>query len=51
MIFSYRSGETKESILADLAVGFEAEFIKCGITGSEREVKINRLIEIDKSLK
>ncbi len=51
MIFSHRSGETKEGILADLAVGFEAEFIKCGITGSEREIKINRLIEIEKSLK
>jgi enolase len=50
-IFSHRSGETKESILADLAFGFQADFIKCGITGKEREVKINRLIEIEKSLK
>jgi enolase len=47
MIFSHRSGETKESILADLAVGFEAEFIKCGITGAEREIKVNRIIEIE----
>lgn len=51
MIFSHRSGETKENILADLAFGFEAEFIKCGITGEVREAKINRLIEIEKSLK
>lgn len=50
-IFSHRSGETEESILADLAFGFEADFLKCGITGKEREVKINRLIEIEKSLK
>ena len=49
-IFSHRSGETNESILADLAFGFEADFIKCGITGKEREVKIKRLIEIEKNL-
>lgn len=49
-IFSHRSGETNESILADLAFGFEADFMKCGITGKEREVKIKRLIEIEKSL-
>jgi enolase len=51
IIFSHRSGETDESILADLAFGFQADFFKCGITGKEREVKINRLIEIEKSLK
>ena len=51
MIFSHRSGETNESILADLAFGFQADFIKCGITGKEREAKINRMIEIEKSLK
>ena len=51
MIFSHRSGETDENILADLAFGFQADFIKCGITGKEREAKIKRLIEIEKSLK
>jgi len=51
IIFSHRSGETEESILADLAFGFQADFIKCGITGKEREIKLNRLIEIEKSLK
>ena len=50
-IFSHRSGETDENILADLAFGFQADFIKCGITGKEREAKIKRLIEIEKSLK
>ena len=50
-IFSHRSGETTENILSDLAFGFEADFIKCGITGKERISKINRLIEIGKSLK
>jgi len=51
IIFSHRSGETEESILADLAFGFGADFIKCGITGKEREIKINRLIEIENGLK
>lgn len=50
IIFSHRSGETEEDILADLAFGFSADFFKVGITGSEREVKIKRLIEIQKSL-
>ncbi len=51
IVFSHRSGETQESILADLAFGFQADFFKCGITGKEREIKIKRLIEIEKSLK
>ena len=50
-VFSHRSGETQEEILADLAFGFGADFFKCGITGKEREVKIRRLIEIEKGLK
>lgn len=50
-IFSHRSGETEESILADLAFGFGADFIKCGITGKAREIKIKRLIEIENKLK
>lgn len=51
IIFSHRSGETDETILADLAFGFEADFIKCGITGKERECKIKRLIEIEEKKK
>lgn len=50
IIFSHRSGETEENILADLAFGFQADFLKCGITGIERENKIKRLIEIEKNL-
>ena len=50
LVFSHRSGETNESILADLAFGFQADFFKCGIVGKEREVKIKRLIEIQGSL-
>ena len=45
-----RHGETEENILADLVFGFEADFFKCGIDGKEREVKLKRLIEIEKSL-
>ena len=50
IIFSHRSGETKETILADLAFGFGADFFKCGIEGDVREGKIKRLIEIEESL-
>lgn len=51
VVFSHRSGETEENILADLAFGFQADFLKCGITGKEREAKIKRLIEIERKLK
>jgi len=51
IVFSHRSGETNETILADLAFGFGADFFKCGITGKEREIKIKRLIEIEKSVR
>jgi len=50
IIFSHRSGETKESILADLAVGFGADFLKCGIDGPGRDVKLKRLMEIEKEI-
>lgn len=49
IVFSHRSGETEENILADLAFGFQADFFKCGITGKERLSKLNRLIEIEES--
>lgn len=50
IIFSHRSGETDETILADLAFGFGADFFKCGITGKEREAKLKRLIEIEEDI-
>ena len=50
IIFSHRSGETSESILADLAVGFEADYIKCGIQGKGRNEKIKRILEIKEML-
>ncbi len=50
LVFSHRSGETEEDILADLAFGFGADFLKAGIDGKEREVKMERLVEIEGSL-
>jgi len=48
-IMSHRSGETLDYSLADFAFGFQADFIKTGIKGREREIKLNRLLEIEKS--
>ena len=50
-ILSHRSGETLDDALADLAVGFQADFIKCGISTKWREIKLKRLIEIEKQIK
>jgi len=50
IIFSHRSGETMDDALADLAIGFQADFIKTGINGRERLIKLRRIIEIEKSL-
>jgi enolase len=45
---SARSGETEDTWLADLAVGWSADAIKVGsITRSERLAKYNRLLEIE----
>ncbi|MDO8517323.1 MAG: enolase C-terminal domain-like protein [Nanoarchaeota archaeon] len=49
IIFSHRSGETMDDALADYAVGFGADYIKTGIAGKERLVKLRRIIEIEKS--
>jgi enolase len=50
MIFSHRSGETMDNALADFAVGFGAHFIKCGIYGRERLIKLKRIMDIEKTL-
>ncbi|MBX4196630.1 hypothetical protein KW805_03505 [Candidatus Pacearchaeota archaeon] len=49
-ILSHRSGETMDDALADYAVGFGADYIKCGIATPWREVKLNRLIEIERQI-
>ena len=51
IVFSHRSGETEENILADLAFGFQADFFKCGIDGKEREMKLRRMVEIEENLR
>lgn len=45
-IASHRSEETCSSLLADLAVGLGAKYLKVGINRGERVSKINRLLEI-----
>lgn len=48
VVFSARSGETEDSWLADLAVGWGGGKIKIGaITQSERLAKYNRLLQIE----
>jgi len=51
MIFSHRSGETMDDAIADYCVGFQGDFIKTGIYGRERLIKLRRVMEIEKSLK
>lgn len=47
-VVSARSGETEDSWLSDLAVGWNAGQIKVGSThGSERAAKWNRLLELE----
>lgn len=48
VVVSARSGETEDSWLADLAVGWGGDYIKIGsITRSERLAKYNRLLAIE----
>jgi len=49
-VMSHRSGETLDNSLADFAFGFQTDYIKTGVIGKEREAKLNRLIDIEKSL-
>jgi len=51
MIFSHRSGETQDDILSDYCVGFGGQFMKAGIFGKERLIKLKRVMDIERSLK
>jgi len=51
MIFSHRSGETMDDILADYCVGFGGQFLKTGIFGKERLIKLKRVMDIEKRLR
>jgi len=50
MVFSHRSGETMDDILADYCVGFGGQFLKAGIYGKERLIKLRRVMMIERSL-
>ena len=50
-IVSHRSGETCDATIADLAVAYEANFLKAGaLCRGERIAKYNRLLYIEKQL-
>lgn len=49
-IASHRSGETCDTYLAHLAVGFDCPIIKVGVVGGERIAKINELMRIEEAL-
>ncbi len=48
MIFSHRSGETMDDVLADYCVGFGGQFLKTGIFGRERLIKLKRVMDVEK---
>lgn len=49
-IMSHRSGETMDTTISHLAVGWGCKFIKCGIVGKERTAKINELKYIERDI-
>ena len=50
-VVSHRSGETEDTFIADLAVGFNAGQIKTGAPcRSDRTAKYNRLLRIEEEL-
>ena len=46
-VISHRSGETMDTMIADLAVAWEIPYIKTGIHGKERQCKLQRLADIE----
>jgi enolase len=50
-VISHRSGETMDTWLSHLAVGWQIPIIKCGIFGKERVVKLKELKRIQDRLK
>ncbi|PKL58940.1 MAG: phosphopyruvate hydratase, partial [Methanomicrobiales archaeon HGW-Methanomicrobiales-4] len=49
-VMSHRSGETEDSAIAHLGCAFGCVFIKSGVVGGERTVKLNELIRIEESM-
>ena len=51
-IMSHRSGETEDTMIADLAVGLSTKFIKSGAPcRAERTAKYNRLLKIERDFR
>jgi len=50
IVVSHRSGSLADPVLANLALGWEADYFKCGIAGGERVGKINELIRLENSV-
>jgi len=51
LIVSHRSGETMDSSISHLAVGFKIPILKCGIYGKERQVKLQEVSKIENQIK
>jgi len=49
-VASHRSGETCDTYLSHLAVGFGCPIIKAGVVGGERVAKVNELLRIEEFL-
>lgn len=49
-VISHRSGETEDATIAHLGCAFGCVFIKTGVVGGERTVKLNELIRIEESM-
>lgn len=50
-VISHRSGETMDSWISDLAVGWQIPLIKCGIFGKERVAKLKTLKKIQSEIR
>lgn len=50
-VISHRSGETMDSMIAHLAVGWNIPYIKTGIFGKEREAKLLELVKIEREIR
>jgi len=52
IIVSHRSGETNDTVIADLAVAIQSDYVKFGAPArGERVAKYNRLLQIEEELK
>jgi|TARA_Y100000310_G_C20702729_1_gene831529 enolase len=48
-VVSHRSGETADTSIAHIAVGFSVPILKTGVTGGERVAKLDELIRISEN--